>query len=703
MSRKKKRKTASTSANQQVKPAPPRDSVHDFADNLIFSGTLLVLFLRPFISGRTYPIHNHFFNISIAVLALLWLVKAWRKGALVLHNRLLTCFLLGFFAVCGFTFFTTINKGLTLRYIYEILAYTLLFLVIANNFRDMSKIKAGVVVFLAAGFLVNLYGVGQQFYTLEMTRQYVEQALKTADTQSFSGIPIGTGVLHRLETQRIFSTFLHPNSYALYLAILGALTLGWTWDSRRFLTESARRSVSLILRRSNLSGRHGTLSAFLSVAAGTGEILLLVLFLISCIIIPFCLWLTYSRGGLLSAAAVLVVFAAVWVWGRRAPKTVVAGVALAAVVSLLFLHMPDAYCADKIDVKSVSFMSRLQDSLSVKQRLSYWEATLIMIRDYPWVGVGWGAWESAYPKYMVLGGYPVRLAHNNFLQVCAETGIIGLNLFVGLWLVSLHAFWRKLRSSEMQGIACGLGAAIVAFLVNSMVDFALYLPALVSVVFACLGLLAAIPADDDEHDKFSISLTTPRALVLGLFLLCFVFLLYQSFAALKVFDDVERKRADAFPNAFAQSRGFQSNPHLQYQVLRSSIPRLNQSISRYPFSSDSYQLLGEIYLRLAGLEQSPHLITEAIKCFERAAELNPLSPYVRRSLATAYWTNGNITQQSAFFEKALLAEVKASENFPVNPEFHTDLVTIYTALGHVDKAGKEAELAAELAKHYKQF
>ncbi len=694
-------------SSRKPESVPLRDNIHNIADNLVFSGTLLVLFLRPFLSGRTYPTYNHFFNIAIILLAALWLIKAGCKGKLELHNRLLTAFVLGFFLVCLFTFFTTTNKGMTLRSIYEILSYALLFLILANNFREYSSIKAAIIVIVSAGLLVNLNGIFQKYHSLAMTREYVENAIKTGNQDSLLGVPIGYGILNRLESTRIFSTFLFPNAYALYLCILGAITLGWLWSAHGEIIDFARNSFRRATGRktADSSQTGGKLPSPISIVSGIGGILLVLLLVISCLLVPWCLWLTYSRGGLLSAGGVFLVFLVVKIGGRKLPKEVMVA-AVVLVIICAILHSTTAFSADKIKVKDVSFLSRLKDSETIKQRFSYWKAALGMVSDNPWFGVGWGAFESAYPRYMILGGYPVKLAHNNYLQVCAETGIVGLNMFVGIWLVAIYTFWRKVRSPEtglMRGLACGFGAGIIAFIINSFVDFALYLPTLATFAFATLGLLAAAPSGDDEQDIFSLPFKLPAAFVFILVLAGFVLSLCNSFVSLSLYSEAEEARATVFPSNFALQRGFKYDPARQYAVLRNSVPELQKSIHYFSYASEPYFMLGDTYLKLVEIEKNPALINDAIQNLKRAAELNPLSPYIQQSLAIAYWMQGSATGEPEYYQKALAAEEEAARNFPVHPAYHQKLAEIQTVLGNTKKAGEETAIAAELAKHYREF
>jgi O-antigen ligase len=518
-----------------------------------------------------------------------------------------------------------------------------------------------------------------------MTRQFIQAALQSRDPQMLPGIPIDTGVLHRLESTRIFSTFLHPNTYALFLAMAGALTMGWLWSMYDPLKRFAKSSMELPL------------------ATRVAGLLVLLLFAASSVLIPWNLWLTQSRGGFLSAIVIVALFAAIGVGARRSASNSAIVVAGAALVLFLMLGPVEAVPVDKLIVRETSFFSRLKDTLTVTQRFSYWKATLNMVQDNPWLGIGWGAFEKAYPRYMIQGGYPTRLAHNNYLQIWAETGILGLNAFVGLWMVFLYTFWQKWRGAScgMRGIICGLGAAIIGFLVNSLIDFSLYEPTLAYIVFALLGLLVAIPSERD--DKFSIPFpAAPAALLIGL--LCLLLVpLGRSYAATHLYARADKIRNSAFPNQFALRRGFKTDPETQLQALGESVTLLERAAKYFPLDSDTHRMLGDSYLRLSHMTRSPSFLDKSITELRRAIHLSPLSPYAHHSLAMAYWARANATGQTRYYDKAIEAERQASANFPVNPEFHEQLAQIYTNLGFEEQANQETSVAAELRKHYREY
>lgn len=108
-----------------------------------------------------------------------------------------------------------------------------------------------------------------------------------------------------------------------------------------------------------------------------------------------------------------------------------------------------------------------------------WRDTLTMISANPILGVGLGAYETAFSTYTKSdGAIRVPQAHNDYLQIVADCGVIGGAL--ALWFIAMlfRAVWRPIRSRDplIAGLALGAGASIFAILVHSFFDFNLQLP-----------------------------------------------------------------------------------------------------------------------------------------------------------------------------------------------------------------------------------
>lgn len=108
-----------------------------------------------------------------------------------------------------------------------------------------------------------------------------------------------------------------------------------------------------------------------------------------------------------------------------------------------------------------------------------WQDTLSMIASNPISGVGIGAYETAYPIYSGRdGSLRVEFAHNDYLQILADGGIIGGVIAAAFLLVFARTFSRSLNAPDrlVRGIGLGGGAGIFAMLVHSLLDFNLQIP-----------------------------------------------------------------------------------------------------------------------------------------------------------------------------------------------------------------------------------
>lgn len=108
-----------------------------------------------------------------------------------------------------------------------------------------------------------------------------------------------------------------------------------------------------------------------------------------------------------------------------------------------------------------------------------WSSTLKMIESEPLLGVGFGGYATAIPKFDASGGkYRLQQAHNEYLEIMANGGIIGFALFALFGVIVVHRILKNLRSSDLLRRASCFGAAIGIFgvLIHSFVDFGLHIP-----------------------------------------------------------------------------------------------------------------------------------------------------------------------------------------------------------------------------------
>ena len=193
------------------------------------------------------------------------------------------------------------------------------------------------------------------------------------------------------------------------------------------------------------------------------------------IVIALTVVFTYSRGGFVALAA--AIFAWFFLYPLRAkyfPILILVGVAF-------LMLIPQEYLAristlkELISAPSVGF--RTQD-IALRGRASETMAGLEMIRQNPFLGVGLNNYTVHYLSYAKgLGLAPTateRAAHNLYLEVAAETGLLGLSVFLvllGTMAKNIIDNWKKLKGTRRDDLArmvAAIGAGIFGYLTASV-------------------------------------------------------------------------------------------------------------------------------------------------------------------------------------------------------------------------------------------
>jgi O-antigen ligase/tetratricopeptide (TPR) repeat protein len=133
-----------------------------------------------------------------------------------------------------------------------------------------------------------------------------------------------------------------------------------------------------------------------------------------------------------------------------------------------------------------------------------WKDTLGMVRDFPLFGVGLGSWPELFPRYQRAPWSPgfYREAHNDYLELLAETGVIGIGLLGWFFFQGGRRLLQGLKRSSPKALP--LLAAILAALgvmaFHEFFDFSLQIPAnafLFTLLFA-LGLRISLAGSREQ-------------------------------------------------------------------------------------------------------------------------------------------------------------------------------------------------------------
>ena len=140
------------------------------------------------------------------------------------------------------------------------------------------------------------------------------------------------------------------------------------------------------------------------------------------------------------------------------------------------------------DVRGIDFDA---SNYALVERVAHWQAALRMASDRPWFGFGLGSYEEVYSDYR-LANWPESLghAHNFYLNMLAEAGVIGFCAYIALALILLKRSWEARNHPDplARFLAIGVFGSWLYFCVHSLSDN-LYVNNSFLIVGALLGIL----------------------------------------------------------------------------------------------------------------------------------------------------------------------------------------------------------------------
>lgn len=125
-------------------------------------------------------------------------------------------------------------------------------------------------------------------------------------------------------------------------------------------------------------------------------------------------------------------------------------------------------------IRDVRGIEVTNENYAVLERLAHWQAALDMWRDHLWIGIGFGNYETAYVTYALpKWNLPLGHAHNYYLNIAAETGLLGLIAYLGFWGVALWCVLQKVRrpdSAYARAIALGALGMLIHVSAHNLLD-----------------------------------------------------------------------------------------------------------------------------------------------------------------------------------------------------------------------------------------
>ena len=457
---------------------------------------LALVFLTPWAYGAIHPSFEFLLDVGIALLLALWAARmllegqiTWKKSSVAVC--LAGLFLLGVWqntplprsalswlspatAHCYDELLPTqphtppdevvgsgeaslarttlsLYPGATKRETARLLAVFLLFAVVYNNLTAKETLIRLSWVALINGILLSLFALAQFFSAPPKTVYWTYPAQTTP-----------------------FGPFINKNDFPYYVNMCIGLGIGLLMgqDRRGRSLESSEHNGSLIQTWQN--------PRLLWICAALGLMVSAVAF-------------SRSRGGLLAllGAALICGILGRLRLGRSlrvSTAILVAGVAIGLSAWFGFGFLKNRF---------ETFAS--QETYEAG-RIPLWSRSLPMVKDFPICGTGYGTFGYVEPMYRADAPFESLTAlydhaHNDYLEVLAEGGVVGLALTLLAVAVVFGLGYRALtinRGSSRAGLAFGALFAFTSVALHSFVDFGMRTPAITLLAIIVSAQLCAL-------------------------------------------------------------------------------------------------------------------------------------------------------------------------------------------------------------------
>ena len=315
---------------------------------------------------------------------------------------------------------------------------------LAPSIRGIGKVLKNVLVCFSAAYLID---------SEEKLRKIFKWFLVVAVIIGVDALIQGaTGVellrnrpmtAFKEHTKRITGPFQHANDFSAYLSFIVLLFLGALLEGRKFISRKE-----------------------------------FILFLIGGAIVFLCLVGTYSRGAWVAVSVTFVLYAFI----KRSKVLIV--IILAFAVWGVFFSPP------LIKSRALSLLESKDGT--IRERRELWGESVRMIRTSPLFGLGVNTYarnERVYKDQASRTDY--QYAHNGYLQMTAEIGLVGLLSFLAvnlyLFVAAILSFLRC-RSLALKAIGTTLLFGIFSFLIHSATDTDLQSILLINTLWLAIGV-----------------------------------------------------------------------------------------------------------------------------------------------------------------------------------------------------------------------
>ncbi|MDI6759644.1 MAG: O-antigen ligase family protein [Candidatus Brocadiaceae bacterium] len=521
------------------------------------------------------------------------------------------------------------------------LTYLFVFFLVLNNFKEQKALERLSMGIIFTGLFLAAFGLVQHF-------TWNGKIYWFRETYWLGG---------QRELGAPFGPFTNRDHFAGYMAMVIPLTLGSLVG--RTLRTDLDEGAELRQRLLGFFNREIAVIAFLYSAV--------------CIMILSLLF-TLSRGGVISLSVSLIVFVVLLMWPQKSSihkkKRLIPIFAILGVILLFGI--------------GEELPARFLKNEPLAERWDIWKDSFQIIKDFPVLGTGSGNFPWIYMKYQSLGPENfVDYAHNDYIQLSVEMGLLGLLAFIGgcvIYFICLFSLLRHRKNPNVKAFVYGGIASLAAILVHSLVDFNLHIPsnALLATTIAAINLGFVSTYKEGEKTKsllhfWKLRLERKWTLVVGYGLAVLLFFFLFSIP-------VRNGLAGAY---FILKEG-DTNPTIRLALLQ-------RALSLQPWNSDYSKELANSYILLGERTTALPFLWEAIY-------LKPTDPFLHLRLAKlldSFLLLREVPPNYEPWERNLTAHLKASMTFfPIDPESYAESAKLLlTKWNYLDETQRQETLS----------
>ena len=577
---------------------------------------LLLLFTPLFVNKYVYDFRVNqetCLKLFTLILITIWLIKMINIEKYSLKKTKLDLLLISFTLILILSLFISKNRAVSFQDFVMFLSYILIFFLIINNLNKKADFNSFIHLFFIIASLVSIYTI-MQYY----------------------GFGPYLSDLHSLT-----STIGQKNWISNYLGMIFPVVFSY------FLLERTKKNKIIFF------------------------FLLSVLYTTLMICQSRGIWISISLTIIL-AIYIIIKFKFYEIFKRNKKWLTLLLITFLVITIIYSIDNPLNKSAITVPQRAMTTFDE-QDP-SINTRLLIWRTTLEMIKDKPILGSGIGTFKMNYlnyqaeflkdnPYYVKYSGKAGE-AHNEYLQIWAELGIIGLGLFLLIFYFfykTIIDFYNNNKNVKEKIIALGLVMGIICFLIHSLFTYTLHVPALGITFFALMGLTVVytrkinLPKTDSDNRLKEFKLKN-KGIKIVLTIIVLVFMIWIiNLIAVRPY--------------IAEIQYFNGMRHNVDDNYKEALPCFEQAALLYPYNGRILHALGTTYYNLGILNKAEEVLQRTTRY---------------RIDANTFYNLGLVYSQAGLFSKAEEEFKYAIYLMPKFTKAYYDLGYLYFTQGKYD-------------------